>query len=262
MSWIQKEMPVVPGYESAGDSVQAKRWLNFKLSQLLDTGDPLWEYRSVLKTKEDICNFVIAEFDYPMVRGRPTDKHYNNWFDSNCCHQITQDYWQMASETLRTLRLNTRVGKKGFGDCEDVAALFTTLFFIKKWQSWMCIGAVLQDGNLLGYHGWSIFEEINGIWRLYEATLSIPPIYPEGYPQINPDDTGWKVGDITYQAFAKFNRKEYYEPVEGNLMKNHLQVGLKSKETRRKHEAIAKAWGIPTKPLRKLSFLSRLRWRK
>ncbi|GAI31957.1 unnamed protein product, partial [marine sediment metagenome] len=177
--WIKKEMPLIPGFESLGDSVEAKRWLDFKLDQLLDTGDPLWEYRSILKTKEDICNFVISQFDYPMVRGLPSDVHKNNWFQGLCCHQVTQDYWQMASETLRTLHLNQREGKKGYGDCEDVAALFVTLFLMKKWEAWMCLGAVLQDGNLLGYHGWGIFEEIDGIGRLYEATLSIPPMYPE-----------------------------------------------------------------------------------
>lgn len=262
MSWIKKAMPTIPGYENLGDVVEAKRWLAFKLSQLFDTGDPLLEYRSVLKTKEDICDFVIAEFDYPMRAGLPTDKHYNNWFDSNCCHQITADYWQQASETLRTLHLNARAAKKGYGDCEDVAVLFTTLFLMKKWQSWMCIGAVLQDGNLLGYHGWSIFEEVDGIWRLHEATLSIPPIYPEGYPRIDPDAAEWSVNGLIYQALAKFNRKEYYEPADESLMKNYLQVGLESKETRRKHEAISKAWGIETKALKRVGLLSKLRWRR
>lgn len=256
-------MLFLQGYESLGDTVEAKRWLDFKISQLLDTGDPLWEYRSILKTKEDVCNFVISEFDYPMVRGLPSDVHRNNWFQNLCCHQITQDYWQMASETLRTLRLNEREGKKGYGDCEDVSALFVTLFLMKKWNAWECLGAVLQDNELLGYHGWSIFEDIDGIWRLYEATLSTPPIYPEGYLEIDPDDTEWKIGDITYQAFAKNNRHDYYESEAGdNPLKALLRARFKTKETRKKHEAIAKAWGIKTKPLKKLGLLTKIRWRR
>jgi len=254
-------MPLIPGYESLGDSVEAKRWLDFKLDQILDTGAPLCEYRSILKTKEDICNFVISQFDYPMVRGVPSDVHKNNWFQGLCCHQVTQDYWQMASETLRTLHLNQREGKKGYGDCEDVAALFVTLFLMKRWDAWMCLGAVLQDGKLLGYHGWGIFEEIDGICRLYEATLSIPPMYPEGYPEIDPDATEWKVGDVTYQAFAKFKRKEYYESSEEEMFAQYFNLRFKIKETRKKYEALQRAWHTPVKPLKKLGILSKLRWR-
>ncbi|GAI30234.1 unnamed protein product, partial [marine sediment metagenome] len=44
--WIKKEMPLIPGFESLGDNVEAKRWLDFKLDQILDTGAPLCEYRS------------------------------------------------------------------------------------------------------------------------------------------------------------------------------------------------------------------------
>ncbi|GAI37131.1 unnamed protein product, partial [marine sediment metagenome] len=138
---------------------------------------------------------------------------------------------------------------------------FVTLFLMKKWQSWMCIGAVLQDGNLLGYHGWGIFEEIDGIWGLYEATLSIPPMYPEGYPEIDPDDTEWKVGDVTYQAFAKFKRKEYYESSEEEMFAQYLNLRFKIKETRKKYEALQRAWHTPVKPLKKLGILSKLRWR-
>jgi len=262
MPWFRKEIPLIPGYELLGDTVTAKSWLNFKISQLLDSGYPLWEYRSILKTREDICNFVISQFDYPMARGVPTDKHYNNWFDSNCCHQITQDYWQQASETLRTLRLNQRSGKKGFGDCEDVSCLFVTLFLMKGWQAWECLGLVLQDGQVLGGHGWSLFPDGLKHWRLYEATLSTPPIYPGGYPITDPDATEWKVGDVTYQCFAKFKRKEYFESSEVDMFTKYLNLKLGAKETRKKYEAIATAWKQKTKPLVKLGLLSKLRWRQ
>lgn len=269
--WIKKEMPLIAGYESLGDSGAAKRWLDFKLDRLLEVDDAFMDYvtREIpgsglgLKTREDICNFVISAFDYPMVRGLPTDCHRNNWFSGLCCHQVTQDFFQTASETLRTLRLSRVEGslKKGYGDCEDVSVLLVALFWMMKWEAWECFGAVLEAGNLLGYHGWAIFADEQGITRLYEATLSIPPEYPDGYPEIDPDATEWNVGGITYQGFAKYKRKEYYESEEGEDLFKALRIGFRGKETRRKHEAISRAWGIKTKPMRRLGLLTKLRWR-
>ncbi|GAI06373.1 unnamed protein product [marine sediment metagenome] len=267
--WIKKSMPALPGYESLGDSAEAKRWLDFNLGELLAADDDLLDYITSktpgsglgIETREDICNFVISAFDYPMVRGIPTDCHRNNWFSGLSCHQVTQDFFQTASETLRTLRLNQRIGKKGYGDCEDCAALFVTLFLMKKWQAWDCIGAVYQNARLLGYHSFAIFEGEAENNRLYEATLSEPPAYPSGYPKINPEATEWQVGPLTYQGFAKFNREEYYENEEAEDPLKALRIGLRGKETRKKHEAITKAWGIKTKPLRRPGLLTKLRWR-
>jgi len=264
MSWIKKEMPLILGYESLGDTVEAKRWLDFKLSQLLDTGDPLWEYRSILKSKKNICDFVISQFAYPMVRGLPSDVHRNNWFQNLCCHQVTEDYWQMASETLRTLHLNRREGEKGYGDCEDVAALFVTLFLMKRWKTWGCLGLVYENAQVLGGHGWGLFQDEKGIWRLYEATLSTPPEYPDGYLVADPDANDWHLHGITYQALVKFIRKEYYEwetEEERGGLEKYLHLPLGRKETRAKHEALSRAWGIKTKPLRELGILAKVRWR-
>lgn len=259
--WIKKEMPAILGYETLGDNVEAKRWLNFRLNQLLDTGDPVWEFRNMMNTRKDICNFVISQIDYPLNYGIPTDKHYNNWFDSNCCHQITQDYWQMASETLRTLSLNQKKGKLGVGDCEDVSCLFVTLMLEKEWNSYECLGAVYQDNQLLGYHGWSIFEDEDHVWRLYEATLTVPPDYPGGYPEINPESTEWEVEGILYEAFAKFNRNEYFESQVADIFSSYLRLRSRVKETRKKYQAIATAWRQNTKPLARMTLLSRIRWR-
>jgi len=261
MTWIKKEFPLVDGYEDLGNNAGAKRWLSFYLNELLDNNDPVPYYITTLDKRKDICDFVIGQFDYPMYRGLPTDDHFNNWFKSNCCHKITSDFWQTASETLRTLSLNRRNNKNGFGDCEDVSALLITLFLEKGWEAYECFGAVLQDDKLLGYHGWSIFKDEDGVWRLYAATLSIPPEYPIGYPIINPDDISWKVGDITYRAYIKFNREEYYEDQSGDIMSALSRVGLNKKETRRKHEALSRVWAQKTKPLKKLGLMSRLRWR-
>lgn len=261
MSWIKKDFPTIPGYESLGDDVEAKRWCDFVINQLLDTGDPLWEFRGKLKTRQAICDFVIVEFDYPFHFGLPTDKHLNNWFHGGCCHQITLDMWQLASETLQTLVLNQRKGKKGIGDCEDVAGLFTTLFLEKKWPAYMCLGLVLQDNNILGGHGWPIWKDENGLWRLYEATLDIPPEYPDGYPVINPDENSWQVNGLTYLGEVKFSRKEYYESGEADMIAGLLKLGVAMKETRRKYKAISKAWHQKAKPLKKLTPLARLRWK-
>ncbi|GAI63996.1 unnamed protein product, partial [marine sediment metagenome] len=55
---------------------------------------------------------------------------------------------------------------------------------------------------------------------------------------------------------------EYYEPEEANKLSGLLvQMRLKNKETRKKHESITKAWGIKTKPLRRPGLLTKLRWR-
>jgi len=259
LSWIKKDFPYIAGYEELGDNVEAKSWLSFKLNQLLDTGDPVWEYKTILKTRRDVCNFVISQFDYPMVRGRPNDVHKNNWFGGLCCHQITQDMWQSASETLRTLRLNQLRGGKGYGDCEDVSVLFVTLILEKRHQAYECLGYVARDGEVLGGHGWAIFQDEDFTWRLYEATLSTPPQYPGGYPVVDPEGNDFKVGDVTYHAWAKFNRYEYYEWEDG--MKNYMGLKFKLKETRRKHEAISKAFQQKTKPLVRLGFLGKLRWK-
>jgi hypothetical protein len=262
MGWIKKGFPLIAGYESLGDTVEAKRFLDFKINELLDTGDPVWEFRSKLKTRKEVCDFVITEFDYPFHLGVPTDKHLNNWFEGNCCHQLTDDYWQSASDTLTTLLVNQRQGKKGFGDCEDVAMLFVTLFLEKKWGAYGCLGYVMEDGQILGGHSWGTFKDDAGAWRLYEATLDTPPRYPDGYPAISIDDTEWKVGDITYKAGARFNRRQYYEDGEmDNPLGLLLSLALGSKETRKKHEAISRAWGQKTKPLAKAGLLSRVRWK-
>lgn len=264
MPWVRKPFPTIPGYESKGDSVEAKRWVDFKINELLDTGDPVWEYRDELKSIKDICEFVIKEFDYPLRWGTPTDVHRNNWFSGLCCHQITLDYWQTASETLRTLRLNRLKGKKGYGDCEDTSVLFVTLMEEKCHEAYECLGLVYRGDELLGGHGYAIFMDEVGVWRLYESTLDVPPPYPDGYPAIGPGANEWKVGDLRYVAWVKFNRREYYEWVEEgekSMISLYLNLTGRMKERRRKYEEIAKAWGLPVKPLRRLGLLGRLRWR-
>jgi len=261
MKWIRKDFPQIDGYETLGDDVTAKRFTDFRIDGLLDASYPVGLFRDRFQERQELCDFVIVDFDYPFRWGIPTDKHDNNWFDGNCCHRITQDYWQIASETLMTLILNQRVNKKGYGDCEDVSLLLTTLLLEKGWPAYECLGLVLQDGQMLGGHGWTIFQDETGIWRLYEATLDLPPEYPGGYPQIDPEESSWEVNGLIYQGLIKFNRDEYYESSEGDMLSSSLKLNTARKETRKKYFAISKAWGQIAKPLKRVGIMSRLRWR-
>jgi len=259
MAWKRKKFPTIPGYESEGDTVRAKRWLDFVINQLLDTGDPVWEVKNKLKSRKQVVNFVIEQFKYPMVRGRPNDKHYNNWFACECCHTISSDMWQMASETLRTLRLNRkRASEKGVGDCEDVSCLMVDLFLEKGWKAWECLGRVYRNDRLLGGHGWPIVQDENGDWRLPEATLDEPKKWPDGYPKVNPKGNDWKVDKLRYHASMKFNRSHFYK-WKGETVEEYLEMDFDEKNRREKFEAIQEAFETPVSPIEQAGILSKLR---
>lgn len=256
--WVKKEFPVIRGYEELGDHGDAKRWLSFKPSQLLDSGASLWECKGILNSRQKVCDFVISQFKYPMRRGVPTDRHENNWFSGLCCHKISMDYFQQASETLRTLRLN---GDKGMGDCEDVAILATTLMLMQRWPAQVVFGAVLRNGEIQGYHAWGVFRDQEGRWRLYEATLTTPPSYPDGYPVVSLGKTEeWQVGNITYRGYARFDRKQWFESDKYDIHQL-FHKSKREKDTRAKFQAIAEAWHQPTKPEVQAGLMGKIRWR-
>lgn len=259
MPWKRKEFPMIPGYESKGDNVRAKRWLDFRLNQVLDTEDPVWEVKGELKDREGTVNYVLMDFKYPMKRGKPTDKHYNNWFDSNCCHQITADMWAKASETLQTLRLNQREDEKGYADCEDTSILLVNLFLEKDWKAWECLGKVYRGDRLLGGHGFPLVQDENDDWRLVESTLDEPKKWPNGYPQVDPSENDWKVKDLTYHASMKFNRSHFYK-WEGESMDEYLEIDFDEKNKKEKFEAIQEAFRTPVSPVKQAGLLSKLRW--
>jgi len=259
MAWKRKKFPTIPGYESEGDSVSAKRWLDFKVSQLLDTADPVWETKGKLKNREDTVNLVINQIKYPMKYGKPCDTHYNNWFKSQSCHRISADFWQQASETLRTIRLNLKKGqKKGRGDCEDVSCLLVALFLEQDWRAWECLGRVYRGDRLLGGHGWPIVEDENGDWRLVEATLSEPKEWPEGYPKVDPKSNDWTVDNLRYHATIKFNRTHYYE-WEEKAMVEYVEIPFEKKNRQEKFEVIQEAFEAPVSPVQQAGILSKLR---
>jgi len=263
MAWKRKPMPTISGYESLGDDVRAKRFLDFKLNQLLTTEDPVWEFRDEFASRGEVVNFVIERFEYPIVRGVPNDKHTMNWFGGRECYTITADYWQDAAETLRTLILSEKRegrGAKGMGDCEDTSVLLVDLFLERGWGAWECLGRVYRGSRLLGGHGWPLVQDERGGWRLVESTLDEPKPWPDGYPRVNPAKNDWRVGDLRYRADVRFNRTHYYE--WGRTIDSYLAMEYGEKETREKYREIERAWRSPVKPLRRAGLLSRLRWRR
>jgi len=261
MPWKRKKFPLIKGYESEGDTVRAKRWLDFVINQLLDTGDPVWEYREKFESRKEIVNFDIRQFKYPMKRGRPTDKHYKNYFDSQSCHRISADFWAQASETLRTLSLNRKKegeGAKGVGDCEDTSTLLVDLFLEKDWKGWECLGKVYRGDRLLGGHGWPIVRDGNGDWRLVESTLDEPKRWPNGYPRADPSENDWRVDDLRYHASVRFNR-EYFYKWKGESVEEYLEMDFDEKNRREKFEAIREAFEAPVSPIEQAGILSKLR---
>lgn len=265
MNWIAKPFPLIPGYDTLGDMTAAKWWVGQTLEKWLDKADPVPQFAEQLKVRAEICNFVIEKFEYPMVRGIPTDVHRNNWFSGMECYQISLDYWQKASETLRTFLLSQKaegVVGLGMGDCEDTSILHVTLFLEKGWKAVECLGMVYEGGMPVGGHGWSLFQDEDGRWRIYESTLDEAPQYPSGYPLISPADNDWQVGGITYHADAKFDRTDYFEWGEAVTLGRYLAIPSRFKETRKKYQAIERAWALRTKPIAKAGFMSKLRWRQ
>jgi len=262
--WTKKNFPLISGYDKLGDNVEAKWWVSQTLDNWLDRAEPLPQFAHVLLRRKDVCDFVIRQFEYPMVRGVPVDAHYNNWFLGKECYAITLDFWQKASETLRTLLLSRqREGPLGLGmgDCEDTSIAFTSLFLENGWQAAECLGAVYQDGQLLGGHGWAIFQDDDGRWRLYESTLDDPPEYPIAYPLIDSSGNHWNVNGLVYTADCKFNHAEYYE-WDDRTVSQYLSLAFKAKETRSKYEAIEKAWRKRVKPIKQGGILGKLRWQR
>lgn len=252
--WINKPFPTIHGYESHVD--RPKRFLDFKPNQLLDTADPVWETKSSVRSIEDIQDYVIYNVDYPFHNGKPDDVHIMDWFRGKCKHVIRSDYWQQASETLLTVRLNNGVG---FGDCEDSSILFSTLMLSRRYEVYEVLGFVAEkDGDIIGGHGWSIFKDDDGLWKLFEATLSEAP---NECPVIDISECKWEFNGVVYQGLAMFDRRNYYEAHETSSLEIYLSYDFAAKEKRAKYDRLSKAWMINTKPMDKVNLLSKLRWK-
>lgn len=270
MSWIKKkEFPLVKGYESLGKNIKAKRFTDFYPYELLDYwNNPIPRYVYKLSSIKNIAEFVITQFDYPFGWfGTPCDKHTQNYFCGKCCHTIYLDYWQLASETLTTLLKNKHINKKGYGDCEDTSILFTALMLGQDYEAREVLGVVTDEsGKILGGHGWSVFEDENGQWRLFESTLDVPPKYPNGYPEIDIDKDVWKVGKYYYEGWVMFNHTTYWETDRQHQpLFSYLSLPKKAKETYTKYLHLYKLFELPITPLitpKKLKFIWKWRWNR
>ncbi|MCS7387127.1 MAG: transglutaminase family protein [archaeon GB-1867-005] len=262
--WVPKEPPAVPSLEKYPSSM-AKRFTDVCITHLL-VHRQTWIRRKMeelnIRTARDAVEFVIRRIDYPLTWGHPDDKHLWNAFSGKACYQISMDYWQTAYETLMTFVLNNKLhGKNGYGDCEDTSILTASMLRLLSVPCYVVLGMVYRDGIPLGGHGWVIAEFPDKKWRLVETTLDEPPTWYSGYPTINPEENRWRVGNIVYEGWVRFNEKEYYEWGNGNMFEKYVKMGFREKETVRKHKAISEAFKTRTKALRHRRLLGRLRWR-
>jgi len=275
MPWYRSSVvPEVPALDELNELL-AKRFMTIKLTDLITDH---WEYIEQFMKKHgivsvyDAIKFVIEEIDYPLTRGIPDDKHVWNAFSGKACFKLTFDYWQTAFETLMTYILNKKLkGKKGYGDCEDTSILLTAFLRILEENAWVVVGKVYKRGQYLGGHAW-VIAEFHGAWRLVETTLDKMPSYPSGFPPVDPNKNIYVVGDLMYKAIFRFNDKFYEfwaEPSRGDnprlnpriVVEKYFKLKAREKEKYSKHKAIAEAWGIPTKPLKRASRLQRFLWR-
>ena len=241
MVWIIKEFPIVPNIEDS--SYYAKRFEKRFLYELV-TFENKWINDFIndvgLNTAKDILEFIISEIDYPFSRlGRPCDTHIWNSFDGKACFKIIDDYWQTAYETLLIWKLNAKRGKKGYGDCEDVSIATQALLESINVPSYVCFGQVFKKEQLLGGHAW-VIAELEGSWRLCEMTLDVPPLYPSGYPVVDPNSNVYSFGDFRYEAWIKWSSKEYFEwiPSHGvnmsSMFERYVRFDRKDKHSKKK----------------------------
>ena len=83
-------------------------------------------------------------------------------------------------------------------------------------------------------------------------TLDVPPPYPNGYPVIDPNKSEYKVGDLIYKAWIKFNSSEYYEwnstssaKIGEAMFSRYVKFSKKDKHKKKKVKKIIeshKAW--------------------
>jgi len=150
--------------------------------------------------------------------------------------------------------------------CEDTSLLLTAMLEELGVDVYCVFGVVYRDGRYLGGHGF-VIAELEGDWRLIETTLDVPMPYPSGWALIDPNENDWRWGRLTYHGWLRFNSKSYEVWVEdtgasvADDMNFFLQEIVYGKHSYRKYKAIAEEWGVPTKPLKRLSWYKRVLWR-
>jgi hypothetical protein len=233
--------------------IEGKRFWPFALCDLVD----LFSYQineyslNLPNDPKAVADAVIRDIRYPFHLGQPDDSHLWNSFHGSYkfCKTVHLDFWQKASETAFIK----------VGDCEDSSILGTALSgkLVGAEEVYEVFGVVVDadTGAILGGHGWYICYW-DGKWHLVESTLDTPP---KDYPLITHFKEPYTLSTVIYYPMELWNWKHYEEL---SPIGEYLNLGFKSKERREKYEAIQKAWGIQTKPLKQARALSALRWRK
>lgn len=109
------------------------------------------------------------------------------------------DFWQFPAETLAL----------GHGDCEDCAALLTTLL-VASGISPFCVRCVFGRitsptlGNIP--HVWPVYKDESGSWRILEATLD-----PVDLPESMPSAEGLTRRSPHYVPVLCFNQSHVWE---------------------------------------------------
>ena len=254
--------------------VRTQRFWEIRLNELLDYDSYQVErFVDGCKDARELADKVIQEIEYPFYHGQPDDLHIWNAFHGKYCRRVDADFWQKASETAAMK----------IGDCEDSSILGVAGSLLLGKEAYEVFGYVedIRTGEILGGHGWYYVKDPDGFgddkFHYIESTLDRPP---EKYPVVEDIRKPFVSGVWRLVPEVIWNKKTY-EPLgltidmasrvarlmakvksDAILRAGYFYLTKKMKETRRKYEALARMWNIPTKPLRRAGILSRLRWRK
>jgi hypothetical protein len=240
--------------------IDGERFELFELNELFDYNRyVVKKFFEDCKTAKDVADKVIRAVQYPFYLGQPDDTHKWNHFHGKWCKTITEDYWQLNSETALFL----------IGDCEDSSTLTVggmRLKGVSPNNVYEVFGLVKDaNGNILGGHAWVYSRDKSfgtDKFVLVESTLDEPP---ERYPEVGStlDDLRkpFRYENIVYEPEWLFNDVQFIEvPSSDKRMMLKMVKRKKFVENKMKYEAIAKAWKINTKPLKKFrSKLARIR---
>jgi hypothetical protein len=225
------------------------------------------EYVKVKKSAKEVVDSLIIDIQYPWWLGQPDDSHTLNMYHGQYkwCKRIDEDFWDKASMVLGTNKV---------ADCDGsaiTAVACLRALGLKPEDTYVAFGVVkdASSGQILGGHAYTFARDSSfgtSKYVLCEMTLDEPP---ERYPEVGStlDDLKKPFGyeNIVYEPEWLFNDVQFIEVPSSDKRMMLKFVKRKKKrfvENRMKYEAIAKAWKINTKPLRKFrSKLARIRER-
>jgi len=254
-------------------------WLN----ELLDWQSyQVSEYVRGKSSAREVADSIIRDIEYPLWMGVPDDSHALNCYHGQYkwCRTVSEDFWDPASMVLGTNKV---------ADCDGSAiALAACLraIGVKPEDVYVVFGYVrnASSGEVVGGHAYVFCRDPsfgNGDSFSYlEATLDTPP---DRYPPVPDIRKPFTWGNWQLVPEIIWNDKYYEEiPPSADLSSSvarfiagmrkigkndivkvgYFHLRFREKETRRKYLALAEAWQLPVKPLKRAGLLSRLRWRR